>query len=102
MRTLLRDTAGDLRLGTDGAGLIRVHSGHAQHYTTANSLANDFIRVLLQSRDGSLWVGTDGGITHLGPKGAENFGVANGLAYFSITALLEDLGWNKPWVKPLA
>ncbi len=51
---------------------------------------NDFVRAVMQSRDGTIWVGTDGGLTHFGRKGPETYDTANGLAYFSVTALFED------------
>jgi signal transduction histidine kinase/streptogramin lyase len=90
VRTLLRDRQGNLWIGTNGSGLLRVAGHQIQRFTNKNGLINDFVRAILQSRDGSIWVGTDGGVTHIGPKTRQNFDVPNGLAYFSITALFED------------
>jgi ligand-binding sensor domain-containing protein/signal transduction histidine kinase len=89
-RVLLRDRERRLWIGTDGAGLYLEDGSHITRFSTGNGLINDFVRAILESRDGSVWVGTDGGLTHLGPKGSENLGTPQGLAYFSVTALFED------------
>jgi ligand-binding sensor domain-containing protein/signal transduction histidine kinase len=90
VRTLMRDKAGDLWIGTDGDGLLHLAGKHVTRVTSQNGLTNDFVRVILQSRDGSLWIGTDGGVSHLSSKGIFNFNTHNGLSYFCVTALLED------------
>jgi signal transduction histidine kinase len=51
---------------------------------------NNFVRVFLESRDGSLWIGTDNGVSHLDQAGFQNYTSQNGLAYNSIRSLLED------------
>jgi ligand-binding sensor domain-containing protein/signal transduction histidine kinase len=89
-RVLLRDREGRLWIGSNGAGLYLESGSKISRFTTGHGLINDFVRAILESRDGSVWVGTDGGLTHLGPKGSENLGTPQGLAYFSVTALFED------------
>jgi ligand-binding sensor domain-containing protein len=61
-----------------------------KHFTTHEGLVNDFVRVFLESRDGSVWIGSDNGVSHLDRSGFHNFTSQNGLAYNSIRSLLED------------
>lgn len=89
VRTLLRDREGNLWIGTEGQGLLRIGQRAVTRYTISNGLINNFVRVILQGRDGSIWVGTDGGLAHITPQETRDFDTRNGLAYFSITSLAE-------------
>jgi ligand-binding sensor domain-containing protein/signal transduction histidine kinase len=88
--TLLRDREGNLWLGTDGSGLAELTGKGVHRFSSSDGLINDFVRALLQSSDGSLWVGTNGGLSHLENGRIQNFDTAHGLVYFAVTALLED------------
>lgn len=90
VRTLLRDERGGFWLGTDGQGLLHVDGRHVERFSVGHGLVNDFVRAILISRDGSLWVGTDGGVTHLDGEHSRSYTVDTGLAYFSVTALFQD------------
>jgi len=97
VRTLLRDGQGGFWIGTDGAGLLHMDGGHIERFDLEHNLINNFVRVILVSRDGSVWAGTDGGLTHLEGNRSQNYDVSNGLAYFSVTALFQDRGGDV-WV----
>lgn len=90
VRNVLEDRSGVMWFGTEGSGLWSNQAGVWHHFTTANGLANNFSRVLLESRDGSLWIGTDEGVSHLVHGVFHNLGLKQGLAYFSIRSMLED------------
>jgi ligand-binding sensor domain-containing protein len=90
VRTLMRERAGVLWVGTDGDGVFRMAAHQTVRYAVRNGMSNNFARVLLQARDGSMWVGTDGGISHITANGVRSYNTPQGLAYFSVTALLED------------
>jgi len=92
VRTLEPDGRGGLWVGTDGAGLLHVDGNHVERFNIEHDLVNNFVRAILLSRDGSIWVGTDGGVTHLEGEHSQNYDVDNGLAYFSVTALFQDRG----------
>ena len=51
---------------------------------------NNFIRALLEAADGSLWIGTDEGISHFNGRTFTNYQMKDDLAYQSIRALLLD------------
>ena len=90
IRNVLRDTSGALWIGTDGDGVFRSKGSEKAHYTKQNGLTNDFIRAFLESRDGSIWIGTDEGVNRWQHGGWTNYRESDGLCYFSIRALLED------------
>ena len=89
IRTLLRDKAGTLWIGTDGAGVIHLTGTRAIRFTIKNGLCNDFVRAILQDRDGNMWIGTDGGVSHIGATSIVNYGIENGLVYYDVTSLTE-------------
>ncbi len=89
-RNILRDRSGGLWIGTDGDGLVRIRDGKILRLTTRDGLVNNFIRVMAQGRDGSMWFGTDEGVSHWTPHGFVNYRVSNGLSYFSTEALIQD------------
>ena len=62
VRNVFRDSSGALWVGTDGHGAFRSKAGSQAHYTRRSGLTNDFIRAFLESRDGSIWIGTDEGV----------------------------------------
>jgi ligand-binding sensor domain-containing protein/signal transduction histidine kinase len=90
VRNIFRDSAGALWIGTEGDGVFRVEGGRRTQYTKRTGLVNDFIRALAESRDGSIWIGSDEGITRWRKGALTNYREPQGLAYFSIRTLLED------------
>lgn len=90
VRNVMRERSGALWIGTEGEGAFRIQNGRREHYTKSSGLVNDFVRAMLETRDGSVWIGTDEGISRWHNGAIANFSEADGLAYFSIRALLED------------
>jgi signal transduction histidine kinase/streptogramin lyase len=93
VRNVFRAHDGTLWVGTDGSGLFSLgHAGtkSATQYTTSNGLVNNFIRGIVESRNGELWIATDEGVSRLSHGVFHNFRVQDGLAYFSVRAMLED------------
>jgi len=59
---ILVDREDNLWLGTRGHGICRLSAtGVLTHWTTADGLADDFIRRLFEDNEGNLWIGMLGG-----------------------------------------
>lgn len=87
---VIRDHANTLWLGTNGNGVFHVTPQGVMHYTVADGLANNFIRILTEGHDRSIWIGTDAGVSHLVDGKFHNYGVRDGLCNPTIQAIVED------------
>ncbi|MGO9403424.1 MAG: two-component regulator propeller domain-containing protein [Terriglobales bacterium] len=90
VRNVFRDREGALWVGTEGRGAYRQVGGRLFHYTTKEGLVNNFVRAFLESRDGSVWIATDEGVSRWHAGTIKNFQMSDGLCYFSTRSLLED------------
>jgi ligand-binding sensor domain-containing protein len=57
------DKAERLWIGTDGAGVYLYQNRRLLHLGFLQGLINNFINVIRQADDGSVWIGTEGGLT---------------------------------------
>jgi ligand-binding sensor domain-containing protein/signal transduction histidine kinase len=90
VRNVFRDREGTLWIGTDGRGVYHLVGKQLVHYTTRQGLVNNFVRAFLQSRDGSVWIATDEGVSRWTKNTLANYQMSDGLCYFSTRSLLED------------
>src|SRR6185437_6726599 len=60
---LCADKTGVLWIGTDGGGLVRLAKGVFTGFGKTNGLAGNNVRVIFESKDGSLWIGTTTGLS---------------------------------------
>ena len=90
IRNVFRDSTGALWIGTEGRGVFQQSGAGMAHYTTKDGLVNNFVRAFLQSRDGSVWIATDEGVSRWRAGGFTSYQVRDGLCYFSTRALAED------------
>jgi ligand-binding sensor domain-containing protein/signal transduction histidine kinase len=97
VRNVFRASDGALWIGTEGRGVFRQNESGLAHYTTKEGLVNNFVRAFLQSRDGSVWVATDEGVSRWRPEGLTNYQVRDGLCYFSTRTLWEDR-YGSVWI----
>ena len=72
------DAAGDVWLGTVGMGVLRWHAGRLEQFDRRDGLSRDQVTSLLVDRDGSVWVGTRGGLHRLHRAAVATFTPRNG------------------------
>ena len=60
VKSCLADRSGGLWIASQ-KGLLRFAGGTLRHFTAADGIPNDDIRILLEDRQGNLWIGTLGG-----------------------------------------
>jgi ligand-binding sensor domain-containing protein/signal transduction histidine kinase len=89
VRNVFRDHSGTLWIGTDGSGLFHIAGSKTEQYTTANGMTNNFVRAIMQARNGDVWVATDEGVSRLAGGAIKNFQVHDGLSYFSARCIVE-------------
>lgn len=76
-----------LAIGVDPARAQRLA---VRTYTTADGLAGDDIRALLQDSRGFLWIGTSTGLSRFDGGEFRNYSTTDGLPHPSVNALLQD------------
>jgi ligand-binding sensor domain-containing protein len=62
---LAEGNSGELWVGTWGGGLNRFTDGHFVPFTVRQGLAGNTVRAITVVHDGSLWIATEGGLSHL-------------------------------------
>jgi ligand-binding sensor domain-containing protein/signal transduction histidine kinase len=63
VHAICEDREGRLLVG--GVGLLVLNGTHIEHYTSAESRADNSIRTMLETRDGAVWIGTIAGLRRL-------------------------------------
>ena len=87
VRTMFREKSGALWLGTMGRGVYRIQpDGHTSHW----QVGNDYLRAFIQTRDGSVWMGTDGGISRWHNGQLDSYHRIIGALRTNVTSLAED------------
>lgn len=94
VRNVFRDREGTLWIGTDGSGAYHITKHGVVHYVMPRGLVNNFVRVFLQAPDGSMWIGTDQGLSHIVNDRTYNYHMSDGLVFFSTRALMMDRKGN--------
>ena len=91
IEVLYRDAAGDMWVGTDGAGLFRYSRGSFTNFTTTEGLGSNHVRAILADRTGALWISTFGsGVSKYSGGRFEILNSASGLAGNRVVAMHED------------
>jgi signal transduction histidine kinase/CheY-like chemotaxis protein/ligand-binding sensor domain-containing protein len=76
---ILDDQQGNLWVGTESAGLMRIRAGQISSFKFAQGLTDNKILSLFEDREGSIWVGTASGLDRFRDSKIKSFTVADGL-----------------------
>jgi ligand-binding sensor domain-containing protein/signal transduction histidine kinase/DNA-binding response OmpR family regulator len=71
IKTIVEDQLGNIWIGTERNGISIYHpqnNGFSHIQQSANGLSNNFIRKIVATRDGLLWIGTMNGLNIFDPK----------------------------------
>jgi ligand-binding sensor domain-containing protein/tRNA A-37 threonylcarbamoyl transferase component Bud32 len=97
IRCVLKDSSGRLWAGTWGKGLGRFEAGKWIWYTTEQGLADNHIACLYEDLKGSLWVGSETGLSFLPALGNGPFSSEPNLNGCHVVSLYQDQG-RAMWV----
>ncbi len=81
---------GSLWIGTAGGGLTRFQDGRFANYTVRDGLGSDNVRVLYEDAVGTLWIGTNDGLSAFRDGRFTTYGTREGLSSTVIRAIVED------------
>jgi signal transduction histidine kinase/ligand-binding sensor domain-containing protein len=87
-RVFLRDREGDLWIGTSGQGLLHVHQGTTDLFTSADGLSSDRISSLFEDCEGNIWVGTDDGLDRFRDFAVPKISFKQGLSNVAVSSVL--------------
>src|SRR5215469_8358283 len=59
---LLRDRDGSLWVGTIHEGLVHLHQGRTEAFSSSSGLSGERVNALFEDREGSIWVATENGL----------------------------------------
>jgi signal transduction histidine kinase/ligand-binding sensor domain-containing protein len=90
MSRTLRDRNGGLWIGTHESGLIHVHQGRTDVFSSSDGLSGEVILSILEDREGDIWVGTNGGLDRFRNSAAVPFNVKQGLSNAAVVSALAD------------
>ncbi|MBN4065816.1 PAS domain S-box protein, partial [Candidatus Amoebophilus asiaticus] len=95
--SIFQDSRGYLWIGTNGGGLCVYDSHQFKTFSKKDGLINNTVLSISESRDGSLWFGTEGGMAQLSPEtqilskpSFKNFSMKNGLKNNTVRSIIED------------
>lgn len=71
--TLFFDKHHVLWIATLDEGFYRLHEGKVEHFTHADGLSSDFVTGFYEDHEGSIWVGTSGGLDHFRDLAVQSF-----------------------------
>jgi signal transduction histidine kinase/ligand-binding sensor domain-containing protein/DNA-binding response OmpR family regulator len=92
--TMYLDANGDVLVGTRYRGLLRFHGEEMTRMTTADGLSDATIVSLLREADGTLWIGTEGGLNRLKDGRFVSFRERDGLFDDNVRTIVDDLAGN--------
>jgi signal transduction histidine kinase/ligand-binding sensor domain-containing protein len=88
--SLAEDQNHNLWIGTYGGGIFRFRDNHFAQFSTPEGLASNVVVQVMAASDGSLWVATPDGMSHMQNGRFKNYTVADGLSSNQVLSVFED------------
>ncbi|HAI41016.1 MAG TPA: histidine kinase, partial [Maribacter sp.] len=100
---IFEDKQGHIWIGTLNSGLFKLTKDEnhwiSKHYSTSNSLSNNFVNTIIQDSEGTIWVGTQGGLNKYNSE-SDSFKPiteVDGLRNDAIKGIIDDT-YNHLWL----
>jgi signal transduction histidine kinase/ligand-binding sensor domain-containing protein len=87
---LRRDRDRNLWIGTYSNGIFRLSGAHLDSYGIGDGLLNPTVRTIFEDDEGSIWIGTNGGLEQLRAGAFVNWNEKDGLADAVARVIFED------------
>jgi signal transduction histidine kinase/ligand-binding sensor domain-containing protein len=88
--SMFKDREGALWIGTRGQGLVHVHEGRVDRFTTLDGLSSDLIYAIFQDREGSLWAASSSGLDRFTKTAVTRITRKQGLSSDEVLTVLAD------------
>lgn len=92
--SIFEDKEKNIWIGTFSNGLHRLRDGTFTTLSTKEGLSDDFTRSILQTKDGSLWIGASNGLNRYKGGNISFYSFKDGLIGNEVNALCEDRSGN--------
>jgi signal transduction histidine kinase/ligand-binding sensor domain-containing protein len=96
-RAVSRDSDGGLWIGTSGEGIVHVHEGRIDHFSTLDGLSSNFVQSIFQDREGNVWTMSPNGIDKFTKPAVPKLTTRQGLSNDSVVSVLTDRR-GRTWV----
>ena len=90
VQQIFRDRDGSLWIATLTHGLVHVHGGRADTFSSSDGLSGDTVFDILEDREGNIWVATNDGLDRFRPYSvatiSRSHGISNTLIFSALAA----------------
>jgi signal transduction histidine kinase/ligand-binding sensor domain-containing protein len=97
VRAIFCDKEGGLWIGTMGQGIVHLHEGHIDHFTSLDGLSSDVVESIFQDREGNVWVTSPESIDKFTKPAVPRLTRKQGLSGDSVYSVLTDRR-GKTWI----
>jgi ligand-binding sensor domain-containing protein/two-component sensor histidine kinase len=87
---MLRDREGDLWIGTSGVGIVHLHEGRVDHFSSFDGLSSDSVNGIFEDREGNVWVMSPGSIDKFTKPAVPRLTRKQGLSSDAVLSVLTD------------
>jgi len=94
IRSLLKDSKGNLWVGTFGQGVAKYDGNTFTYYNENDGMSHGYVHSILEDSKGNLWLGTGNGVNKFDGQEFTTYGTRDGFCNSYIGSMAEDLAGN--------